>query len=91
MAHIYERENQVMLVHFGIAVGFYQGDNMKLMDDLAALRPTIFCSVPRLYNRIYTGITNAVNTSGVLKQRLFNVAYNAKEQAILHGKNPFPI
>lgn len=30
-------------------------DNMKLMDDLAALRPTIFCSVPRLYNRIYAG------------------------------------
>lgn len=30
-------------------------DNMKLMDDLAALRPTIFSSVPRLYNRIYAG------------------------------------
>lgn len=30
-------------------------DNMKLMDDMAALRPTIFCSVPRLYNRIYAG------------------------------------
>jgi hypothetical protein len=29
-------------------------DNLKLMDDLAALRPTIFASVPRLYNRIYT-------------------------------------
>lgn len=98
LAHIYERTNQVMIVHFGIAVGFYQGvwilnkfpafhfayvlptyshyisqlsfflfrslpdsricimqDNLKLMDDLAALRPTIFCSVPRLYNRIYAG------------------------------------
>lgn len=30
-------------------------DNMKLMDDMVALRPTIFCSVPRLYNRIYAG------------------------------------
>lgn len=36
-------------------------DNMKLMDDLAVLRPTIFCSVPRLYNRIYAGyISNSV-------------------------------
>jgi len=25
------------------------------MDDFAVLRPTIFCSVPRLYNRIYDG------------------------------------
>lgn len=30
-------------------------DSMKLLDDIAALRPTVFCSVPRLYNRIYAG------------------------------------
>ncbi|KAI5400883.1 Long chain acyl-CoA synthetase 6 [Lathyrus oleraceus] len=91
LAHIYERANQVMTVYFGIAVGFFQGDNMKLIDDLAVLRPTIFCSVPRLYNRIYAGIINAVKTSGGLKERLFNVAYNAKKQALLHGKNPSPM
>lgn len=91
LAHIYERANQVLNVYFGIAVGFYQGDNMKLMDDLAALRPTIFCSVPRLYNRIYAGIINAVKTSGGLRERIFNAAYNAKRQALLHGKNPSPM
>ncbi|KAK1430041.1 hypothetical protein QVD17_12510 [Tagetes erecta] len=91
LAHIYERANQIMAVHCGVAVGFYQGDNLKLMDDLAVLRPTIFCSVPRLYNRIYAGIVNAVNTSGVLKQRLFNAAYNSKKQALLSGRKPSPI
>ncbi|KAH9682772.1 Long chain acyl-CoA synthetase 6 (peroxisomal) [Citrus sinensis] len=91
LAHIYERANQVMTVYSGVAVGFYQGDNMKLMDDLAALRPTVFCSVPRLYNRIYAGITSAVRTSGGLRERLFNAAYNAKKQAMLSGKNPSPM
>ncbi|KAK9086761.1 hypothetical protein Syun_029155 [Stephania yunnanensis] len=76
LAHIYERANQ---------------DNLKLMDDFAALRPTIFASVPRLYNRIYTGIMSAVKTSGALKQRLFNAAYNAKKQAIVSGRNPSPM
>uniref|UniRef100_A0A803KP66 Uncharacterized protein n=1 Tax=Chenopodium quinoa TaxID=63459 RepID=A0A803KP66_CHEQI len=66
-------------------------DNLKLMDDLLALRPTIFCSVPRLYNRIYAGIINAVKTSGALKEKLFNVAYNSKKQAILNGRNPSQI
>ncbi|XP_058077617.1 long chain acyl-CoA synthetase 7, peroxisomal-like isoform X2 [Magnolia sinica] len=66
-------------------------DTLKLMDDLAALRPTIFCSVPRLYNRIYAGITNAVKTSGALRERLFTTAYNAKKQAIMNGKNPSPM
>ncbi|KAE8010201.1 hypothetical protein FH972_006591 [Carpinus fangiana] len=91
LAHIYERTNQVVSVYYGVAIGFYQGDNLKLMDDLAALRPTIFCSVPRLYNRIYSGITNAVMASGMLKERLFRAAYNSKKQAIMSGRNPSPM
>ncbi|XP_034599358.1 uncharacterized protein [Setaria viridis] len=83
LAHIYERVNQVALLHCGVAVGFYQGDNLKLMDDLAVLRPTVFASVPRLYNRIYAAITNAVKESGGLKEKLFHSAYNAKRQAII--------
>ncbi|KAG7552097.1 AMP-dependent synthetase/ligase [Arabidopsis thaliana x Arabidopsis arenosa] len=88
LAHIYERANQVMAVYGGVTVGFYQGDVLKLMDDFALLRPTIFCSVPRLYNRIYDGITSAVKSSGVIKQRLFQVAYNSKKQAIINGRSP---
>ncbi|KAK3139307.1 hypothetical protein QOZ80_5AG0381110 [Eleusine coracana subsp. coracana] len=88
LAHIYERSLQVALLHYGVAVGFYQGDNLKLMDDLAALRPTVFASVPRLYNKIYAAITNAVKESGGLKERLFNTAYDAKKQVVINGKNP---
>ncbi|KAG0479767.1 hypothetical protein HPP92_010625 [Vanilla planifolia] len=91
LAHIYERIYQITIAHFGVAVGFYQGDNLKLVDDMAVLRPTVFASVPRLYNRIYAGVMNAVKTSGGLKEKFFNVAFNAKMQAILSGKNPSPI
>ncbi|XP_074343151.1 long chain acyl-CoA synthetase 6, peroxisomal-like [Apium graveolens] len=91
LAHIYERFNQILVAYYGGSVGFYQGDNLKLLDDMAILRPTVFSSVPRLYNRIYAGITNAVKASGWLKERLFNAAYNAKKQAILSGKNPSPM
>ncbi|KAJ4787081.1 Long-chain acyl-CoA synthetase 1 [Rhynchospora pubera] len=91
LAHIYERVNQIGLVHYGVAVGFYQGDNLKLIDDLAVLRPTLFASVPRLYNRIYAGIINAVKESGGMKERLFNAAYNSKRKALLNGKSPSPI
>jgi long-chain acyl-CoA synthetase len=91
LAHIYERVNQVALLHCGVAVGFYQGDNLKLMDDLAVLRPTVFASVPRLYNRIYAAIRNAVKESGGLKEKLFRTAYNAKRQAILTGILAQPI
>ncbi|KAI3469550.1 hypothetical protein Pfo_026213 [Paulownia fortunei] len=91
LAHIYERANQILVVYFGGASGFYQGDNMKLLEDMAVLKPTVFCSVPRLYNRIYAGVMNAVKTSGVLRERLFNAAYNAKKQAIFNGKKSSPM
>nr|GEW64704.1 long chain acyl-CoA synthetase 6, peroxisomal-like [Tanacetum cinerariifolium] len=87
LAHIYERSTQVMLAYFGVGIGFYQGDSMKLMDDMVSLRPTVFFGVPRVFNRLYAGITSAVQSSGVLRQRLFNAAYDAKRRAILHGKN----
>jgi long-chain acyl-CoA synthetase len=91
LAHIYERMNVLVMLHFGVGIGFYQGDVLKLMEDIEVLKPTIFCSVPRLYNRIYDKITSAVKSSGRLRQRLYNVAYNAKKDALEKGKTPSPI
>ncbi|GJR62563.1 long chain acyl-CoA synthetase 6, peroxisomal-like protein [Tanacetum coccineum] len=86
LAHIFERSNQIILAYYGSSSGFYQGDNLKLLDDIAVLRPTLFCSVPRLYNKIYDGTINAVKSTGGLKEKIFNVGYNAKRQALLKGK-----
>ncbi|KVI01581.1 hypothetical protein Ccrd_020146 [Cynara cardunculus var. scolymus] len=69
-----------------LVIGNWHHDSLKLMDDMAYLRPTIFFSVPRVFNRLYAGIMNAVKSSGVLRERLFNAAYSAKKQAILSGK-----
>jgi long-chain acyl-CoA synthetase len=47
-------------------VGYYGGDALKLLDDLKELQPTIFPSVPRLFNRIYDKIVQGVKEkSGV--------------------------
>eukprot|EP00897_Mesotaenium_endlicherianum_P000111 jgi/Mesen1/100/ME1119229C07561 len=61
------------------------------MEDLEVLRPTIFASVPRLYNRIYDRILATVAASGGIRQYLFTVAYNAKKQALLKGKSASPV
>ena len=53
LAHIYERINVVNATHGGAAIWFYSGDVQRLLDDIMVLRPTVFCSVPRLWNRIY--------------------------------------
>jgi len=52
LAHIYERMNLTTAAYMGTGVGFYHGDVLSIMDDITELKPTLFVSVPRLYNRI---------------------------------------
>ena len=46
----------------------YNGNLLKVKDDIAFLRPTIMVGVPRLYNRIVDGIkTKFGETTGVAR------------------------
>ena len=53
LAHIYERINLTVAMYLGTEYGFYHGDILTILDDIAELKPTLFSSVPRLFNRIY--------------------------------------
>jgi long-chain acyl-CoA synthetase len=53
LAHVFERLILLTSMAVGMQVGFYQGDVLKLTQDLAVLKPTIMVSVPRLFNRFY--------------------------------------
>lgn len=78
LAHVYERVVMTTLIAIGACIGFYQGDNTKLLEDIQSLRPTLFIAVPRLLNRVYDKIMAGVgNTSGISKF-LFNYAYQTK-------------
>ena len=53
LPHVFERLVMVSMFYHGARIGFFQGDVLKLKEDLAELRPTIFPSVPRLWMRMY--------------------------------------
>lgn len=56
LPHILERLVVTILLGYGAKIGFYRGDVLKLKDDLALVKPTLFVSVPRLYNKFYDKI-----------------------------------
>ena len=56
-----------------------QGDTAKLLDDIAELKPTVFCSVPRLFNRIYDKVLAGVKAKGGISAYLFHTAFSAKK------------
>lgn len=85
LAHIYERMNAVSLIHRGCAIGFYRGNVLELLDDIIELKPHIFCSVPRLWNRIYDKVMAQVNSSNAIRKKLFHLAYQSKLEALHSG------
>merc|ERR1719277_625875 len=85
LPHVFERAMQMLVLHNGARIGFYQGETLKILEDLQALRPTIFPSVPRLLNRIHDRLRAQVEEAGGLKAKLFHMGYHAKEQGLRDG------
>ena len=53
MAHMLERLIFNSATAYGVKIGVYSGDNRKLITDIQILKPTIFVSVPRMFNKIF--------------------------------------
>ncbi|CAK9161682.1 unnamed protein product [Ilex paraguariensis] len=78
LAHIFDQIIETYCIYRGSSIGFWRGDVRYLIEDLIELKPTIFCGVPRVFDRIYTGIMDKISAGGALKKTLFQFAYNYK-------------
>ena len=78
LAHIFDQIVETYCIYRGASIGFWQGDIRYLIEDLLVLKPTIFCGVPRVFDRIYTGVMDKIEAGGLLNQLLFQYAYNYK-------------
>uniref|UniRef100_A0A0E0FR88 Long-chain-fatty-acid--CoA ligase n=1 Tax=Oryza nivara TaxID=4536 RepID=A0A0E0FR88_ORYNI len=85
LAHIFDRVLEEVFIHHGASIGFWRGDVKLLVEDIGELKPTIFCAVPRVLDRIYGGLQDKVSTGGFLKKTLFNVAYKYKQGNMVKG------
>ncbi|CAI2360108.1 unnamed protein product [Moneuplotes crassus] len=88
LAHVLERVVYVTLTGRGAKIGFYHGDMLRLKEDLAQLKPTLFVSVPRLYNRFYDGMMAKVNAQTGMKRKLANLAISSKLSKLEKSGDP---
>lgn len=73
--------------------GLPQGDVRKLTDDIAALKPTIFVAVPRVLERIQSGIQAKLSAKPWIMRTLVGLAmrwklFRIKSGAPLHKVDP---
>ncbi len=66
------------MLSMGASMGLAEAVD-KIVANLAEVRPTIFASVPRVFNRIYDGLHAKMNEEGGLKKKLFYAAIETAE------------
>ncbi|KAL8244818.1 hypothetical protein R6Q59_011076 [Mikania micrantha] len=78
LAHIFGRVIEECFIHHGASIGFWRGDVKLLIEDIGELKPTIFCAVPRVLERIYSGLQQRISSGSFFRSTLFNLAYSYK-------------
>ena len=89
LAHLMEQILFTINLVFGCEVGYFSGSTSTLLDDIQELKPTYFCAVPRIYERIYQTIMDIFNKKGTLYKKILEKAlaiklYNYKKYGKLN-------
>ena len=76
-------------IEIGAKVAFAE-DISKLMDNFQEVRPTCIVSVPRIYEKVHSGILAKVADAPVLKKKIFNFATNTAKESLPYNCKDIP-
>jgi long-chain acyl-CoA synthetase len=74
LAHSFALLIQFLSFDLGGNIAYWERDPLKIVPNLAEVKPEYFPSVPRIFEKIYTAATSEVEKSGGLKKLVFNWA-----------------
>ncbi len=72
LAHSFALLIQLGSFDLGATIAYWERDPLKIMPNLAELKPTYFPSVPRIFEKIYTLATSSMEKEGGLKKAVFD-------------------
>ena len=91
MAHVAER----VLAFYGrinTGMGTYFASSIaKVLEEIAEVKPTIFGSVPRIFEKAYAKIMSTVEQASPTRQRIFRWAERVGREAVQHWQAGEPI
>lgn len=73
LSHVFERCWSLYMLAKGIK-NSYLGDPKDILNALSDVKPTLMCSVPRLYQKAYHTILGKVESGSSIKKKLFTSA-----------------
>jgi long-chain acyl-CoA synthetase len=72
LAHSFALLIQFGSFELGATLAYWERDPLRIMANLTEVKPTYFPSVPRIFEKIYTAATAAVEKEGGLRKRIFD-------------------
>ncbi len=91
LAHSFALLIQLGSFDLGTTIAYWERDPLKILPNLAEVKPTYFPSVPRIFEKIYTAATSGMEKEGGLKKAIFDwsIKVGAKYREAEHeGRKP---
>ncbi|PID37832.1 MAG: long-chain fatty acid--CoA ligase [Pseudomonadales bacterium] len=91
LSHVFERSWTYYMLHKGIC-NTYNADPKQIAEVIKEVKPTVMCSVPRLYEKIYHSIYAKLQNASFAKKKLFNwsVSVGKKAEKYMNNNQPLP-
>src|SRR5215218_916252 len=74
LAHSFALLIQFGTFDLGTTLAYWERDPLKILPNLAELKPTYFPSVPRIFEKIYSAANSGMEKEGGLKKKIFHWA-----------------
>ena len=85
LSHVFERCWTYYALHTGMT-NHYLEDPTKVAEALQAVRPTIMCCVPRLFEKVHAGLHGLLQEAPPLKRKLFHWSIGVGKQAAVNRR-----
>jgi len=70
LSHVFERTWTLYCMHRGIKVSFLSNPKL-IIETLQEVKPTLLCTVPRIYEKVYAAIQTGLETASKTKKIVF--------------------
>jgi long-chain acyl-CoA synthetase len=80
LAHVFGKVLEAAQIRLGFTTAV-EGRLDKLVENLAAIRPTFICAVPRIFEKVHSRIVGQARAAGGVKQKLFSWALAVGREA----------
>jgi long-chain acyl-CoA synthetase len=80
LAHSFALLIQLGSFDLGATLAYWERDPLKILPNLAELKPTYFPSVPRIFEKIYTAANSGMEKEGGLKKAIFDWSIRVGER-----------